>query len=140
MLSQLCYVSTAVVPFETQALSELLQQARAANEAQGLTGILLYSRGHFMQLLEGEPTAVWALFKKIEIDPRHHRVMTMFRQSVEERDFASWSMAYRNLEDPELARQPGFSDVLNVSFIDPEFLRDGSKAKQLLSVFIKGMR
>jgi Sensors of blue-light using FAD len=140
MLSQLCYVSTAVVPFEAPMLHALLEQARAHNHAHGLTGILLYSRGHFMQMLEGEPGAVSALFHKIELDPRHHRVMTLFRQPIVARDFADWSMAFRDLDDPKLRTRPGVRDDLNVSFDDPEFLRDGSKARRVLSVFVADMR
>jgi Sensors of blue-light using FAD len=140
MLSQLCYVSSAVVPFDGPMLRELLEQARAHNQAHALTGILLYSRGHFMQMLEGEPTAVMALFKKIELDPRHHRVMTLFRQSIDARDFGDWSMAYRDLDDPEVRKLPGFREDLNLAFNDPAFLSDGSKARRVLSVFVAEMR
>jgi hypothetical protein len=49
----LVYVSSATKPFSPDELSELLAQARVDNAALGITGMLLYSNGNFMQVLEG---------------------------------------------------------------------------------------
>ena len=50
------YRSQAVRPFSSAHLTELLEASRAYNEAHDITGLLCYSAGHFVQLLEGTTT------------------------------------------------------------------------------------
>jgi hypothetical protein len=58
----LIYRSVAtIVPSEAD-LAQLLEHARPANDTRGITGMLLYQNGRYMQLLEGEEAAVRALF------------------------------------------------------------------------------
>ncbi|MHB1206888.1 MAG: BLUF domain-containing protein, partial [Rhodospirillaceae bacterium] len=76
---QLIYASAAVKPFTPEALKVLLAKARAKNSAAGITGMLLYHAGSFLQALEGPNDAVASLFKVIEKDPRHTTVRLLFR-------------------------------------------------------------
>lgn len=64
------YVSSAVAPFTPQELLELLRRARQDNEAAGITGMLLYRSGNFIQTIEGPAAAVDTLLKRIACDPR----------------------------------------------------------------------
>ena len=95
----LLYVSAARKLFDETALSALLAQCRQNNAALGVTGMLLYSDGNFMQALEGEAAAVDALADKIAQDPRHHAMTVMLRHPIEQRQFEGWSMALRRLVD-----------------------------------------
>lgn len=81
------------------ALSELLAQCRRNNAALGLTGMLLYSDGNFMQALEGEEEAVDALLAKIAKDRRHTGMRVLWRRPIAQRLFDGWSMALRRLAD-----------------------------------------
>ena len=47
-LTQLIYVSSAVVPFSEQQLRDLLILARDANKTHQISGLLLYKDGNFM--------------------------------------------------------------------------------------------
>ncbi len=123
MLTQLCYASVAAMPFDEPALKGLLNEARANNAQEGITGILLYGEGHFVQVIEGVPAAVDALFAKIARDPRHQQVFEVYRQSVSTRDFPNWSMAFERLSE-----------------VNPAFLRDSSKARTLVTMFLETMR
>lgn len=123
MLSQLCYASVAATHFDEPALLRLLNDARAHNAREGITGILLYGDGHFVQLIEGEPAAVDALYAKIARDTRHRQLFEVYRQSVNTRDFPNWSMAFERLAE-----------------VQPEFLRDSSRARKLVMMFLKTMR
>ena len=49
---QVLYLSAAARLFSDVELRALLADARARNEAAGLTGMLLYEDGHFLQTLE----------------------------------------------------------------------------------------
>ena len=68
---RLIYVSSAVEYFDEAALEELLAQARANNARLGITGLLLYGEGAFLQLLEGPRQSVESLYATIREDPRH---------------------------------------------------------------------
>ncbi len=68
MLFHLIYVSTAVKPMIGDELVSLLEQSRARNKRHRITGMLLYSDGHFMQVLEGEEASVMKIFEDISHD------------------------------------------------------------------------
>lgn len=94
MVYQLVYGSTATVEFDEPTLLELLQGARKNNDSLGVTGMLLYAEGAFLQVLEGEREAVEALFGKIEGDARHTGTRVLLKAEVEERAFEDWSMGF----------------------------------------------
>jgi hypothetical protein len=109
-LCQLIYVSAAKRPQTDAELIGLLNVSRARNKAAGLSGLLLYDQGCFLQVLEGEPARVSAMFAKIARDERHHRISTLSDAHVDTRSFAAWSMGFSNAT-PDLIRDvPGFSD------------------------------
>ena len=75
---QLVYASAETTPFSDEDLMALLEQSRAANEARGVTGMLLYHEGSFIQALEGDPETVRALYEKITHDGRHHNERLLY--------------------------------------------------------------
>jgi Sensors of blue-light using FAD len=60
-----------VKPFSTEELTDLLRKSRDNNAALGITGMLLYKDGNFMQVLEGDEERVRALATKVSQDRRH---------------------------------------------------------------------
>lgn len=108
----LTYLSTATVEFDEPALRELLEVSRRNNHAQGLSGMLLFAGGHFVQTLEGPATDVDAAFTRISADPRHRDVIVALREEVEERAFGDWSMGFEELTREEAAAVPGYNDFL----------------------------
>ena len=78
MLSHLVYVSTACEPIGDEELAELLEQTRAQNERQSITGMLLYKDGRFIRLLEGQEDDVQDIFEKIRRDERHYNVQLLW--------------------------------------------------------------
>jgi hypothetical protein len=104
---QLGYVSTATAPMRREALLDILHQARTANAADGITGLLLYHNGHFVQALEGPEEAVRDLYDRIRRDPRHRDVATIFEQVIDRRDFPDWSMGFKALNGTEWLEFPG---------------------------------
>jgi hypothetical protein len=95
--------STAAEDFGDAALQRLLDQARVANEQTGVTGMLLYSRGSFFQVLEGRPAAVDMAFDQIYSDARHVAIAQLIFEPVAQRAFADWSMAHAVLGEAEIA-------------------------------------
>lgn len=97
MLVRLLYASRAVQALSEADLSTILKQSREHNPAEGLTGLLCYSDGVFMQVLEGGRDAVNARYKHIVSDTRHRDVILLSYEEVPERQFAGWSMGQVNL-------------------------------------------
>ncbi len=108
-LIQWVYASAETAPFSPTDLDELLAKARSKNAEDGITGLLLYHEGSFLQILEGDEDKVEATVARIELDRRHHEVNLIFRGVVEERNFGEWGMGfYRPVKAEDI---PGFVDI-----------------------------
>ena len=142
-LFSLAYVSSAITAFGRAELLALLEGCRERNARAAITGMLLYKEGNFMQVIEGPEAAVRALHAKIGRDGRHRGVITLLQSPIEARQFAGWSMAFRDLDDPAVrgAREqalralPGYSEFLNVALSGQEFAGWPSRCQKLLLTF-----
>jgi hypothetical protein len=97
MLVRLLYASRAVPAVDQEELLTILRQSKARNPEHGITGVLCFSEGIFLQVLEGGRSAVNALYNRIAADPRHTQVELLSYQEIGERRFAGWSMGQVNL-------------------------------------------
>jgi hypothetical protein len=136
----LVYVSSAVNLFSEQELTELLTKARLNNQALGITGMLLYKDGNFMQFLEGPKEAVLSLMDKIKRDPRHRGVIVLIQEERAEREFADWEMGFKKLNAETPLEVPGYSDFLDLPLTSEQFLLNPSKSLKLLLNFRKVVR
>jgi hypothetical protein len=104
---QLLYVSRAVGPQTSTVTASILTTAQANNSQHGIGGVLCQGQGLYLQLLEGERSAVNRLFARILVDVRHQDVELLHLQEVERRRFAAWSMAHVALraDDPMILLQ-----------------------------------
>ena len=109
---QLGYASAATTPFDSNELFELLSKARTNNQALGVTGMLLYHEGSFIQILEGDQETVEALYAKISQDPRHSNALLLFRRTVEERSFGDWTMGFYLVDTSVASSLPGLNRFL----------------------------
>lgn len=91
------YFSTSSWLFTPEDIKDILQQSRSWNAQVGITGVLLYMRGHIIQVLEGDKPAVDTLFERIKTDTRHKQVICVLNQSIKARLFSQWSMGYEAL-------------------------------------------
>lgn len=112
MTFQLVYLSTATRLLAEPQLEEILAVSRRNNSAVGVTGMLLYADGQFMQVLEGPPDAVAATFARVRRDPRHRDLIEMLRRDIPEPDFADWAMGYARRGREALTDLPGWTDFL----------------------------
>lgn len=107
-LHYLVYQSYATLPFGDGELAKLLTQSRAFNAAHSLTGVLLYSQGHIVQLLEGSEANVRAVFARIVQDPRHHEIIKLADGAATQRLFTQWSMGFRTLNPADFKQLTGY--------------------------------
>lgn len=110
-LYSLVYTSEARALFDDSALDDLLQRSRAANHAKGITGILLFRRGRFVQFLEGPEGSVRALMNRIAEDRRHAKVRILIDGNPSHRQFGSWTMGYQPIQAPSTPTPQGFRDT-----------------------------
>lgn len=107
-LHHLAYQSTATGTPTEQDLEELLVQARATNQAYGITGVLLYCEGQFMQVLEGPQEAVHLIYARIEHDLRHHYVTKFTDGPISRRSFSNWSMGFKAVNPDDFRHLAGY--------------------------------
>jgi len=93
-LDSLVYVSSAVKLLSPEEIEYLLTRARDRNEEYGITGVLLYIGGNFMQYIEGLADNLEVIYKIIREDKQHTGIILVTREAIEEREFGDWSMAY----------------------------------------------
>lgn len=74
-------------------LGTIFSAARSNNKRRGVTGALLIWHDAFVQVLEGDETAVRDLFEIIQHDRRHERITVLDTEVVPARVFGRWSMA-----------------------------------------------
>jgi len=113
---RLIYVSTARELMDKDALLGILAKAREKNARLGITGMLLYKDGNFLQLLEGEERIVRGIYETIARDTRHFDTMITMEEAVSERMFTEWSMGFHDLSDPALQSLPGFAPFRHLNF------------------------
>ncbi len=73
-------------------LDAILQQSRHNNAVDGITGLLWFDGGHFLQVLEGPADSVANAYARIAADPRHRDVRVLSDRQIDEREFGYWSM------------------------------------------------
>ncbi|KRB99695.1 blue light sensor protein [Hydrogenophaga sp. Root209] len=97
MLVRLLYVSRAVDKDSPRVIESILESARSHNMGYGITGVLCYGGGVFLQAIEGGRSAVNTLYSHIVADPRHSGVELLHYEEITERRFGGWTMGQVNL-------------------------------------------
>ncbi len=95
MLVRLLYASR-VTDTSDEAISAILAQSRKHNPECGITGILCYGGGIFLQAIEGGRMAVSELYGQIQKDSRHKDVVLLNYEEISERRFGGWTMGQVN--------------------------------------------
>lgn len=132
-LDSLVYVSSAVKLLSPEEIEYLLTRARERNEEYGITGVLLYIGGNFMQYIEGPTGNLGVIYKIIQEDKLHTGIILVTRESVDEREFGDWSMAYHTKDVQGYVGSPGERVLLEKNLELP--LTDPGTARIVLHSF-----
>lgn len=109
---RLAYVSSSKKEILHRELQCILAVPRTNNAAVGITGLLIYHDGNFIQFLEGTEAAVRDCFTRIGADKRHRNCIVLQRAEVEARSFPDWSMGYLAPEQLGADKLGGLSDLV----------------------------
>jgi Sensors of blue-light using FAD len=106
------YFSSARKKFSDDELHSLLKNAREYNTKVGVTGMLMYYDGSFVQVLEGNKEAVNEVFERINKDNRHYQIIKIKEGFEIERVFDEWSMAFYSFRNEDFLNQDGFKRLV----------------------------
>ncbi|MBT9392747.1 BLUF domain-containing protein [Hymenobacter sp. NST-14] len=116
MMHHIVYLSEAVGELSEVELKELLLHSRRKNEQRAVTGVLLYSQGHMLQVLEGEEPEVAQLYERIARDCRHTNLVKLADGPATHREFPDWSMGFAVANTEAFSRLAGYCNPANPGF------------------------
>jgi len=129
MLYRLMYCSTAVEGITPADLSAIRETAEHNNRRLGITGILAYANGYFLQTIEGGARAVNKVFSDILKNSLHHNVFILSYSPIVTRLFIEFEMDLIN--EDETNRKIFFKYSTGAAFNPYEF--DPQAAELLLT-------
>ena len=133
MLYTLCYVSSCKDSLTAKDLEQLFQVNKRNNTEHGVSGILIYNNGNFMQILEGDEDMVKSLFKKIKRDARHSNLITLINNSIDERIFHDYDSGFIHFEDRKKRKE-----LHNyISWLKEAEIKNVDKVIRIVENFIK---
>ena len=130
MLIRLLYISRATGAITTTVTGTILESAKLHNPAAGITGVLCQGQGLFIQVLEGERSAVNRLYNNISKDKRHQDVELVALDEIKERKYHKWTMAHVIISENDPIIQ------LKHPEFDP-FQASGQQLKELIDDLLK---
>ena len=138
MMFYLIYISSAVKLMNDDELLFMLEQAREKNLRLGLTGMLLYKNGSFMQMLEGDKQTVLDLYDTITVDNRHKGNITIMTGDIKKRNFKEWSMGFCNMD--KVLDLPTLGDYIKENLTFHQFHEDSQNAYRFMVKFYEVSR
>jgi len=102
-LEEMLYCSVAVPQLQTKYdLDRILAAAHLRNQDAGITGMLLYYRGEFVQILEGSKQSINNTFENHIGKATGHTAINMVCQNtILNRSFGEWTMGFIGSEEIE---------------------------------------
>jgi hypothetical protein len=91
-LSSIIYKSRSKDVADLDLVNSILASSTRNNDANGITGVLVATKTHFLQVLEGEFEALNTTFERISSDTHHDKIQLISFTEIEERKFGEWAM------------------------------------------------
>lgn len=132
-MKNIVYVSTAVKLMHENQLLDILHNSRLHNAALNISGVLLYSDGTFIQVLEGKDTVIDALYSRIQADQRHKNIITIIDEPITEKSFGQWLMGFAVTDSKKTEKLLGY--LTSISELDLN--NDNSPAVAAIKTFIE---
>jgi hypothetical protein len=107
---RIIYLSAAVQQLTDEEVNSLLIKSRLFNIQRDITGILLYIDGSFLQVIEGKKENVIDLYQKIKKDSMHKKIICVYNDQTEKRQFPHWSMGFCSTTYVKLRKLSGFEN------------------------------
>lgn len=134
-IEQLIYLSRATRPMTKRDLDRIGRLAIENNNQLGVTGMLIYARGLFLQLLEGDPVVIESLLEeRIRPDGKHEDLRILYRAPAAERVATAWAMKVSDIEQLAFQiSQVRFNELIDELLTTPQ-VQDGNPQDETLPV------
>lgn len=136
---QLVYSSSPAKKMLQSHLYIILRNARLKNKRANITGLLVFTDGIFLQVLEGDENAVRTIFQKIQSDTRHQNITTLFEGHVADRAFPNWEMAYASPSARDMANWSGLDNATTIQAILSSMKSKPDLAPKIFAAVIKNI-
>lgn len=133
-LVRLIYASKTVPGFNTGDIKAILTSAKKNNSKLGLTGVLFFNSGFFLQCLEGGREEVNKTYLEIVKDERHEDPVILKYQEITKRLFEKWGMGF--IPNTKETQPIIFKHSIQDSF---EPYQISSESAELMMVELSGM-
>ena len=110
-LHRLIYLSSAVGVLRADELDRILLRSKAWNGGAGITGLLLFHEGSFLQMIEGPTAGVTSLLQKIRRDRRHSGIIMLQSGPCAERIFPDSPLHYVAPRNLTAGEKQAFTDL-----------------------------
>lgn len=128
------YVSASTRLLTENELRVILIETELKNRHNDITGLMLYSAGIFMQVLEGTRANVEEAYQLIGEDIWHKDIIKLSEGSSWERFFANWYMSFNTRHPQSFAAYKGYAEPASISLPD----RTPNPGIELLKIFLEG--
>lgn len=128
------YISSADSNLSFEDLAEILRSSKEYNDKHGVTGMLLFKSGTFLQVLEATREEMGEVLDRILSDTRHRNIIAILSGVLEKRNFPDWSMGFVNMEeavDSDVSYEDYFDATIELS----EIAQDAEKAFRFIQRF-----
>lgn len=93
----LVFKSHASINLNIHSYEQLIAKSEDYNHKNNITGFLIFHKGHFLQLMEGEETKIRLLYDTIRLDSCHTDCILVSTENVHSRMFHSWSLFFDDM-------------------------------------------
>ncbi len=90
----LIYVSTANNDTTYEMATHILNTSWENNRKNGIGGVLLYDKTHFVQMLNGPTDRVDQVFQRITNDERHSNIRLIGEEVMDTQELDEWNMGF----------------------------------------------
>lgn len=91
-MDRILYTSRARTELPSDEVFRIIETSARNNPARDVTGFLIFHDDRFLQLVEGEGSALDDLLAVLKRDPRHRDLTVHYRKPARERCFPNWRM------------------------------------------------
>jgi hypothetical protein len=134
-LVQLIYVSSEKRPLSDDELDKILESCVRQNTLSGVTGMLLYSEGNFLQVLEGSEAAIEETYQRICQDARHTNFFLLSKEEIPQREFSAWQMGFRRLSKLDAKNSPDYAPLFENGFDPQQLTTQSGLAAEMMREF-----
>lgn len=109
-LRMIVYVSHCRIPERDvePTFYEIAAQSFVHNESAGVSGVLIYDKHCFFELIEGPDMAVGRLFERIQADTRHERIRVLVDKEIGKKSFGNANIHAYFLDDTSISFDPTY--------------------------------